>query len=71
MEFGIVFFECLIIKLLTIIGDNNMEKSKSTYDEFLEEVFDFALCDVCQGFYLHLFSKVVYSNNEKISLTCY
>lgn len=33
--------------------------NKTSYDEFLEEIFDFALGNMYQEFYLHLFGEVV------------
>lgn len=31
VEFGIEFLECSVVKLLAIISDNDMEKSKSVW----------------------------------------
>lgn len=45
-----------------------MRKSESIYDIF-QEVFDFALNNMCQRFYLHLFNEVVSGENEKLLFT--
>lgn len=68
VEFNIEFFECLVIKLSTIIGNDNIQKSKSIYFEFLKEVFDFTLGDVSQEFYLYPFDEGVHGDNKKLLL---
>lgn len=70
MKFIIEFLECLLVKLLIDVGDDDLRESKSVYDRFLEKLFDFALGNVYQSFYLYPFSEVVDSNNEKLLLTC-
>lgn len=62
VEFSTELLKSLVIELLTIIGDKGMENSKSTYDRFLEELFDFSLCDLCQGLSFHLFDEVINSD---------
>lgn len=67
LEFSIVIFECLVVKLSVIIGDDDIEKTKSA-NGLLKEVFDFIFCDVYQGFCLHPFGEVVDSDNKKLLL---
>lgn len=68
VQFGIEFFEHLVVKLFVIVSDDSMKKSKPTNDRLLEEYLNFALYDICQEFCLHLFDEVVDSDEQIFSL---
>lgn len=60
MKFSAKVFECLVVELLAIIGDDGVGKSKSIDDLSLEETLDLAISDVHQRFSLHPFGQGSY-----------
>lgn len=69
VELGEELFECPIVKLLIIISDNGVEKSKLADDGFPKETFDLAPYNISQGFCLYPISKIVNGDNEKLLLS--
>lgn len=70
MEFSTKFLEYLVVKLLAIIGNEDIWKFESIDNVFIQEVFNFALGDVRQGFCLHPFGDVVDGDDEKLLTSC-
>ena len=59
IEFGIEFFELLVIKLLTVVCDNGSWETKSANYRFLYKFFSFSFGDLSHWFSLHPFGEVV------------
>ena len=60
--------ECIIVKLLSIIKDEDSKDSEVANDAFPDEVLDIFLSDSSQGFYLNPFSEVVNPYDEELEL---
>lgn len=58
IKINIELLEGLVVKLLTIIGDECVWESELASDGFLE-VLDLGLGDVCQGFDFHPFGGII------------
>lgn len=63
VKFSTEIFKHLVIKLSGIIDNDDKEKPELTNNGFLEEVLEFALSDMYQGFCLHPCGKVVNGDN--------
>lgn len=66
VKFSREFLECSVIKLSSIIDDNNIQSPIQHRIDFQKP--DFALDDVDQGFYFHPFGKVIDGDGEKFFL---
>lgn len=59
MELFVELFKGGVIKLLVIIGDDDLRQAKVIYYESLDEVTSILLSDPGEWFYLHLLGEVV------------
>lgn len=57
-------------ELMAIVSDQNLGKTKSAYDGFLDEILYLGFYDFGQWFGHHPFHKVIDGYKEKFSLTC-
>ena len=60
--------ECIIVKLLSIIKDEDSKDSEVANDAFPDEVLDIFSCDNGQWFGLDSFGEVVNPYNEKLEM---
>ena len=68
IELGAEVFKLLVIKLSTIIGNNNSRKTKSKDDGFPNKIFGFALGDLGHRFSFYPFGEAVDSHKQKFLL---
>ena len=69
MKFCTKFSEILVIKLLTIVGDDSVWQTKSVNNEFLNKVFHLAFSNLRQRFGFYPFGKIVDSDHYEFFLT--